>query len=498
MMTTALLLALIAAPAAERSAEPLLLDFHASWCGPCQQMRPAIKELIRKGYRVKSVDIDRSPDLAERYEVTEVPTFIIVDADGRAVSRTKGPQPPANLARLYLAAKAKAGPTPAADAPAAVRDEPGDDGPAEDDRGDADDRDDRPAPPTVNPKPWETVVRIKVHNQGMTGFGSGTIIHSTPKESLILTCAHIFKLDGPRQAPPDKFPLRLTVDLFDGNLVGQTVHYANETFEGEAIDYDFARDVGLIRIRPGRRLPSSRVIPAHWKPQAGREMVTVGCSEGRDATAWSTMIRNPGLRGILTGNSTYEAIECTSAPKQGRSGGGLFTTDGYVAGVCDFAEPRGDHGLYASPRSIHHVLDRNNLTALYAPTDRQGGTLLAGKDAARRATPAKPATIARAQSPDRDESNKVVTIPPPEMLGIKPVASPTDAGRARVATGREHWRPVPASQPVSREADDDRFSALPPDPAPADEPAPEAPKPRPSGGNRWRPVRSAMSEPSPN
>jgi thiol-disulfide isomerase/thioredoxin len=501
MMTTALLLAFIAAPAAERSAEPLLLDFHASWCGPCQQMRPAVEQLIRKGYRVKSIDIDRSPEVAERYQVSEVPTFIVVDADGRAVSRTKGAQPASQLARLYLAAKAKAGPPPA-EAPAAARDEPADadddDEPVEAERHDDDDR---PAPPAVNPKPWETVVRIKVHNQGTTGFGSGTIIHSTPKESLILTCAHIFKLDGPRQAPPAKFPLRLTIDLFDGNLVGQTVHYANETFEGEAIDYDFARDVGLIRIRPGRRLPSARVIPAHWKPQAKMAMITVGCSEGHDATAWSTMIRNPGLRGILSGNSTYEAIECTSAPKQGRSGGGLFTTDGYVAGVCDFAEPRGNHGLYASPRSIHHLLDRNNLTALYAPADRQGGTLLAGagKDAARRGAPAKPAAIARAQSPDRDEPNKVVTIPPPEMLGIKPVAAPADAGRARVASGREPWRPVPqpASQQVAREADDDRFSALPPDPAPADEPAPEAPKSRPSGV-RWRPVRSATAEPSAN
>ena len=57
-----------------------------------------------------------------------------------------------------------------------------------------------PAEPVfTNPKPWETVVRIRVISPRSTGFGSGTIIHSTPEESLILTCAHIFKLDG-RQA----------------------------------------------------------------------------------------------------------------------------------------------------------------------------------------------------------------------------------------------------------------------------------------------------------
>ncbi len=97
------------------------------------------------------------------------------------------------------------------------------------------------------------------------------------------------------------------------------------------------------------------------------QVLTVGCSEGHDATAWHTVISRPRIQNFLSGNPTYEAIECDVAPKQGRSGGGLFTADGYVAGVCNFAEPQGNHGLYATPRSIYQVLDRNNLMALYAP-----------------------------------------------------------------------------------------------------------------------------------
>ena len=49
------------------------------------------------------------------------------------------------------------------------------------------------------------------------------------------------------------------IDLFDGNLQGTQpakVHFL-ESVEGKAVDYDFTRDVGLIRIRPGRRLPAS-------------------------------------------------------------------------------------------------------------------------------------------------------------------------------------------------------------------------------------------------
>ena len=95
-----------------------------------------------------------------------------------------------------------------------------------------------------------------------------------------------------------------------------------------------------------------RVVPPHWKPKANMGLVTVGCSEGHDATAWSTVIVNPAMKG-LNGNRTYEAIECMVAPKQGRSGGGLFTSDGYVAGVCDFADPQHgqDRGAVITTRS---------------------------------------------------------------------------------------------------------------------------------------------------
>ena len=162
----------------------------------------------------------------------------------------------------------------------------------------------------------------------------------------------------------------VTVDLFDGVLHSKAkpqVHFV-ETVEGEAMDYDFDRDVGLIRIRPGRRLPASRVVPPSWAAQPRMKMITVGCSEGNDATAWSTSVIKSGVK--LFDNSVYEAIECQFAPKQGRSGGGLYTEDGYLAGVCDFAEPRGNHGFYATPRSIYNILDRNDLMALYTPANK--------------------------------------------------------------------------------------------------------------------------------
>ena len=107
MTFASLLLALLTAtntPASDASAGPALLDFHAEWCGPCHKVRPAVAELIRQGYPIKTIDIDQEPKLRDRYHVEQVPTFIVVDGAGRELDRTTGPQPAAELAQFYKAA----------------------------------------------------------------------------------------------------------------------------------------------------------------------------------------------------------------------------------------------------------------------------------------------------------------------------------------------------------------------------------------------------------
>jgi thiol-disulfide isomerase/thioredoxin len=538
MTIASLLLALVtatAAPPTKADSGAVLLDFHAEWCGPCRQMRPAVEQLVNGGYPVKSIDIDRSPRLASRYHIEAVPTFIVVDSAGEELDRRTGPRPAAELARFYKAAAAKARPPSGSNAHVGARD---DSPPAAGDDDDSDtdlhahsnarrgERSDRPEqeqaqsqPAFKNPKPWETVVRIRVLSKHSTGFGSGTVIYSTPEESLILTCAHIFKLDR-RQAPPAQFPRQIMVDLFDGDLKGTrpaVVHFL-ESVPGQAVDYDFTKDVGLIRIRPGRRLPASRVVPAHWEPQSRMKVLTVGCSEGQDATAWHTVIDRARIQNFLSGNPAYEAIECQQAPKQGRSGGGLFTTDGYIAGVCNFAEPQGNHGLYATPRSIYALLDRNDMAALYAPVSRGTGTMVAARRRGVEPRPGAPVSVARSQSPDQEEAPRArppsesgeVMIPAPSLVGIAdplPAFSDRATPNSSSETRRTNWLPVhtapaPAEQTdlnLDPAADHDRFGPLAVDP-PAGANGEDVPSGRTAAvaasarmKNAWKPVRSSST-----
>ena len=113
MTIASLLIALITAiPSSDRNLRAVLLDFHAEWCGPCRQMRPAVAQLSRKGYPIKSIDIDQAPDLKEKYGVDAVPTFIVVDPHGRELGRTSGSQPAARACPVLSRCQGQGNPPP--------------------------------------------------------------------------------------------------------------------------------------------------------------------------------------------------------------------------------------------------------------------------------------------------------------------------------------------------------------------------------------------------
>ena len=60
--------------------EPVLVDFYATWCGPCKMMHPVIEEMSKElggKLRILKVDIDKNNAAARQYQIQAVPTFIL-------------------------------------------------------------------------------------------------------------------------------------------------------------------------------------------------------------------------------------------------------------------------------------------------------------------------------------------------------------------------------------------------------------------------------------
>lgn len=73
---------------------PVLVDFWATWCGPCQMVGPLIEEIAGEitDAKVGKVDVDSEGELARQYKVMSIPTLIVFK-DGQAVKREVGAKP---------------------------------------------------------------------------------------------------------------------------------------------------------------------------------------------------------------------------------------------------------------------------------------------------------------------------------------------------------------------------------------------------------------------
>jgi len=402
----------------------IVLEFSSQNCGPCRAMAPIVHRLQQQGYAIRTVDINRERELARRFRIDRVPTTVLL-VGGRERQRYIGRLDEAQLRRMARSIPTRAEPlkpkvqlathtqssnpqpsphprqprsfTPSGPTvPSVIRANIGD-----------------RSKPVISKDPLAVCARIRVRDSRGLDSGSGTIIDSQPGRTVILTCGHVFRHFDDKG--------RIEVDVFHR---GQP-----QTFDGHLIDHDLKADVGLISISTLHPLPVARICtqPA----RRGQHVFSVGCGGGDPPTR---------LQHLVTTTTRYQAgfVECTGTPEQGRSGGGLFTSDGEVIGVCVLADPKARRGLYAGLPAVHALLDRSGLSSLHS-----------GREGIARAEPRGPATSNSRTNPEEPGFASTATLAvsgdaplfetPPELpsplTGRQPDAIETS--NATVATSRE-------------------------------------------------------------
>jgi thiol-disulfide isomerase/thioredoxin len=374
MHITALVMALAA------SGETTLLDFSAPWCAPCRAMEATVAELEHAGYPVRRIDADRDRPVAKKYNVQSIPCFVLL-VDGQEAGRVTGSARRSELEALYHNAGVKPnhgtiarGQSP--DPPAVSVPGQHDQDPLSAARGGAPLGTRGRAAGTPPAFDFQQLilasVRLTIEDPQGISHGSGTLIDSRQGEALVLTCGHIFR-DSQGKG-------RITVDLFGPE--------APQKVPARLVGYDLKSDVGLVSIRPGVSVNVAPVASSGHRVAVGDKVVTVGCNNGGPATALETKIT--AIDKFLGPPN----VQVAGLPVQGRSGGGLFTSDGQVIGVCNAADPADNEGLYAALAAIHGQLDQVGLSMLYKNRGPQDESALAAR------APAMPAQMPASQARD--------------------------------------------------------------------------------------------------
>jgi len=433
----------------------LLLEFTSAECPACRTMETTSRRLLREGRPLRRIDVRKSPELAQRYAIRGLPTYVMF-VGNREVGRVVGAVSYDRLMHLIRTNPTETnttirGQSPASSAREASRSNTnqlaiattGRRGPfaepwlnREPIRG----KGSRPkataptsllrASKTPQARAMAATVRLKIDDERGHSYGTGTVVDTRNGEALILTCGHIFRDSRGRG--------KISVDLFANR---DSRDARRQTVPGRVIAYDLQQDVALVSMRPGVAIEPMQVAPMMRRVLQGDKVFSVGCDRGGE----------PQLReSSITAVNKYVGpanLEVAGAPVDGRSGGGLFTAAGLLVGVCNCADSSDDEGIYAANEVITRFLDSNKLGFVHRRTTTPTQHLASSTQQPIRqvAMTERIVDAMRSQSNDamRSQDNRIVVLRPDERQVL-------DRLRQRLGTGEVTFVVRSLAQPIGK------------------------------------------------
>ncbi len=344
-----------------------VLFFTMEHCPPCRQMEPVVDRLGRDGYSIRKVDAAREQALAQSFDVRQTPTTIIVNGQ-TPVARQSGfvdyQSIKSKLDELLQSDQVSGSQRPnGAEFNGSGANRRGSDSRGSDSRRFAAEQSgsnssNQPSShagsaqlSSVELASLQATVRLRVQDSKGIGFATGTVIHRHGEHALVLTCGHVFR------ASKGKGDVQVELGFGEND---------RKTVVGTVLAYDADKhDVALVSCQPGIEIEPVKFSLNSSGFNVGQPVYSIGCDAGADPTVRRSSIKKLAIY------SGVDKFDVHGRPVLGRSGGGLFTADGTLVGVCNAAVVDIDEGIYAALPSIRWQIQNSNLAHVFDSRDYQ-------------------------------------------------------------------------------------------------------------------------------